>query len=324
MPPLKSNLPSYSVGSVNPIRYASQFGAMPTARAAVAPSTSTSSNNDAYIQTLRDQIAASNETLKSLQYQIAQQPRLPYFDIAGSYANARQKAENAVNPVYVKKLNDYLERKKVQQNRAIQDRDTTQKRLDEALSEALTGSQIGRTRTSEDVERNVESINNQEDFFQTSEGTAFDRAIRALSGQVAASGMATSGLGQQQIQEAQTDRNLESGQQVEQFTGQREAQEIFKTRTFEDLGRADESATKKTAIGKEDAQRSFDRYIEDLDYEEKSTRNTLESERLLSMLQETGNQQRLSFNDFIASLTGQGARSQDIAEAIRVYGGVIG
>lgn len=226
---------------------------------------------------------------------------LPYFNVMANYTQARGAAEKAVNPLYQQKLTDYLKQAEVQKQRKQEDfnRNTTQ--LDEALATNLEASGIARTRTAEDVQNNLSQLATAEGEFQQDSGTNFDKARLSLLRNV---GDAGGGMDAQAINEQTAQQNTAEGRQVRSFNVQKDAQNLLKTRTFEDLARSDTLATKQTGQQKDLVKIDLDRYLQDMVTNEANTRNQLELERLQAVLAEQGNQEKLGVMRFLSTLSG--------------------
>src|SRR3990167_3060404 len=265
----------------------------------------------------QDSLAQLMKQLKALQYQSTSTPTPPYFDVGGAFSRAKKTAAGVVNPYYVKKLNDFLAQQKIKQGRAQQDASEQEKDLEEAL--ALAGEEAGiqRGRVGEDVDRNLAQLGEQESLFQEESGTGFERARRALSSDIAQAGLTGSGLGAQQIAEAEKGRRTGEAAQVKSFNIQKEAQKQFKTRTFADLARGETLAGKRAEKGKARVKIALDRYIQDLGVEEQQTRGALEESRLSRLQQEQQNQARIAYLKFLSKL-----KPSKLASAQSAYGGI--
>lgn len=271
---------------------------------------------------LNSQLKSYADQLKALQYQIAQQPKIYSYDVAGGAAKARAAAEGAVNPFYTKKLNDFLAQEETKKQRSQQDYTTQNQQIEQALQDAIDTSNISRNRTTEDTGTKLADIGNQENYFQNTEGTQFDRARQALLSQGAQSGMLGSGLGNQQDVNAISDRNATSAQQVQDFNNQKAATELFKTRTFEDLSRTDALNTRGAGQKKESNQINLDRALQDIGTETEGFKFQNEADRLGAVLGEQQRQQQLDYGSFIQGLIGSGARNQDVAATSQAYSGL--
>lgn len=268
----------------------------------------------------REWMNSLNSQIRALQNQIAQTPKLPNFDIMANYNRAKGAAEAAVNPLYTKKLNDFLARQGQLRTRKQQEADITRGTIDTRLQQELEDTATGRARTSEDVAGALEQIGRGEERFQDQEGEQFDTAARDMAALVASSGLATSGLGRQQQANQVRERNRASGEQVEGFDIQRKAKELFKNRTFEDLAKTDVRAQLGATKQKEQVKFDLDAYLEDIAYEEQKGKFDIENERLRDVGQRSAEEAGAGVNQFIASLAGGGWRPQDIALAKQVYG----
>lgn len=242
--------------------------------------------------------------------------RPPKLDFAAVQAKARADAEGAVNPYYTKQLNDFLAQQAAQRQQQQTQYETSVKNLEDQLSNTLAGNEISRGRTTEDVAQNVADINQSADIFQTDTGVAADANRIAQARELAQSGL-TGGLGAQQAETAQTQRNTAEKRQEQEFQKQRQQQDLFKTRTFEDLARSGELATKATEKGKTAAKFDLDAFIQGQGFEEQNTRNSLESNRLEAIGREQGNRSKLAFNQYLANIRDPA----QLLAASQIYGG---
>lgn len=242
----------------------------------------------------------------------------PKLDIGALNANARSQAEGAVNPYYTKVLSEFLAAQAARRNQRQTQYDTDVTNLQDALKSTLEANKIGRERTAEDVAENQAQINQTADEFQVDSGEQFTEDRLNVARDTAASGK-TGGLGAQAQEKLTATRNTGEKRQVEKFQAERQAQELFKGRTFEDLFRSDTETTDKTEKGKKQAKFDLDSYIQNQGFEEQDTRNKLEQERLGRVADESRNKSRLLFNQYLAGI-------KDPAQyeaAVRTYGSLI-
>lgn len=259
--------------------------------------------------------------LRQLQQEIAafqQTPRAANVDYNAISAKARSQAEAAVNPLYTQKLNDFLARQQVEQARKQQDVALSNQQIDEALKNTQEANAVTGERTAADVATNLGQLGNQEQNFQTTEGTNFEGARTALQSGLADSGLTGSGLGAQKENAAITARNQASGQQVQSFNLQKKAQNDLKTRTFEDLARSGAIAEKTAGTGKSQNAIDLNRFIEDQAYNEKATRASLEAQRLSDVIAQQGQYGKIGFQEYLNSLTNPGVREA----TAKAYGGL--
>ena len=264
-------------------------------------------------------IADNNALIAQLRAQQEATPKLARFDVMNNWTQAKSAAERAWNPVYEKKLNDYLANNLAKKTAKERDFNLNIENITNEKTNTLAENAVNRTRTAEDTALAVGQINTKEGQFQTDEGQSFDQNYRQVAEQLGASGAATTGLGKQQTSDMVRLRNVTSQRQLDEFQGQRQAKELFKTRTFEDLARGDATAAQLAESKKKAAQFDLDSYLEDLAYDEKVTRFDTELERQTKVLQETQTQADSGVESFLAGLAGQGYDAKDIAYNRSVY-----
>jgi hypothetical protein len=265
-------------------------------------------------------IADSNAAIKALQSQLAAQPKLPFYDTSSAWARAQKGAENAVNPVYTDKLNQYLEKARLKRTQTEEQTGINKAGINTGLQQTLEDVLTQRGRTEEDTATTLGDLSASEAFDQQQGGTQFDRARSALLGDVANAGLTTSGIGQQQDQQAITDRNALEAEQTRQYDKQQKAAETLKTRTFEDLGKSETRAKGEAETRTKQEDINLKNFIDTAGLEEKETRTQNEIERLNAVAGETDNQYQVGVADFIRGLIGSGARAQDIQLAQQIYG----
>ena len=238
----------------------------------------------------------------------------PRLDLATLGAQARAGAESAVNPYYTKQLNEFLAKQAAQKQQRQTQYDMNIKNAEEQLKQTLEGNEIEKARTTEDVAENQQQIAQTADEFQTDTGQQFAEDRLALAKETS-----TGGLGQQKVEKVQTARNLQETRQTGQFEQQKQKQDLFKNRTFEDLLRSGEIATKGTTRAKEAEKFDLDSYIQNAGFAEIEERNTLEKQRLEEVGRAEATQRQLAFNNYLAGISDPAK----FAAAVSTYGGVI-
>lgn len=264
-------------------------------------------------------IASMNAQTAELRRQIEAMPKLPVYNTSDAWASAGKRASASVNPVYRDKLNNKLAEFKagIRQQKVQTNRGKTA--LDTKLTQDVEDINTNRERTSEDAASKIAESQYQEGQFQDIEGQEFDQANRQARTDLAAAGLTESGLGQQSLEQGQIDRNNTSADQVRTFKNQQAAQELFKTRTFEDLGTTQTRKTDLTDVQKKDLDITLSDYIENTNIAEKQFRWQNEAERLDALFGAQQNAYNNDIRQFLAGLSGQGYRAQDIALANQVY-----
>ena len=264
--------------------------------------------------------AALNARLAALTNQLAQQPKLPNFDILANYNKAKQTATAAVTPLYNKKLNIFLEGQGIKKD--TKQKTTALARENSAIGEqtALEDNNVSRVRTGEDLANVLSSIGTNRENFLTDDAQQFDDARRALTEETAAGGAIDTGLGQQGIDRQLRDRNTAAGRQTDEFNNQEAAKQLLATRSLADLSISDTRSTQKRGQEDKATQIDFDSYMNSLANEETGFRLSNDLDMALEIARQTSSNQQQGVAQFIAGLAGQGYRAQDIALAKQVYG----
>lgn len=247
------------------------------------------------------------------------EPRIADFDIAGSWNKARQMATKAVSPVYKQKMTDFINRQQVELARQKADTATGKSALDLAQERLLEDTGAARTRTAEDTQTNIADINAAQDYQTRNESLNFDAANRALVEGTGAAGTAESGIGQQQVQEAQQQYRTMSNEEVRQASNKVAAQNTLMNRTFEDLSVKEKRGGEDTTAGKQKLDLDLERFIQDQSYEKDQKTKELELAKQADIAQRSTGLQKQLRDQWIASLRGQGYSNADIAATAAVY-----
>lgn len=239
-------------------------------------------------------------------------------DFTAINAQARQQAEEAVNPRYTKALNDMLAQLAVQRSRAQQDYNLNVQGLQDAQTQQLEGNAIDRQRATENADTNTQQVNTQENQYQTGSGQQFADQQLQQAGQLAASGLTNSGIGRQQVQRAIDTRNMTEDQKSQDFQAQRTSEAVLKARTFEDLARSDVLTGQKTDKGTAAAKLDLDRLIEDAGFKEQDNRYNIENQRMADVASQAKGYSQLGFNNYLQSIRDP----RVLAATAQAYGGL--
>lgn len=296
----KSTAPKSTVKPISPI------AAPNLPKIAEAPS------NALELQLLQQQIQA-------LRAQAAATPKLPYLDTSAARAKANAKALSSVNPVYQDKLNNQLERYALQRTQQTAAVDASKAAADTDLRYTNEDIATNRLRTDQDVNTAIDNSLYNEGQFQQTEGTEFDVNNRSARAALADAGLSESGLGQQQLEQTTLDRNRASANQLKDFSDERATQEMFRTRTFEDLDVKGNRAVELNDTTRADLDRQLNDFISMQALDEKAFRLDNEFERLQALSGATNDIYQTDIQTWLAGLKNSGWRPQDIALAAQVY-----
>lgn len=316
-PTLNQNAPVYNPRITN-VTTADRLPGYPTLTNLQRPSkpspvSAAASQNNALLSQTNSLLAA----IARLQNQQPRQVYAPALNFSATNAQARSAAENAVNPYYVKQLNDFLAAQAAKKQQAETQAKFGIEGLETDLANKIAENEITRTRTTEDVGQNLENLAIQEDQFQTDTGQQFDTSRLASLREAAQAGL-TGGLGAQQQEAAQTARNTTEERQTAKFGEEKQQQELFKARTFEDLTRSGTLATESKERGVKQINVNLADFITNQGFETEGKKSQLEAERLGAVSREQSNQGRLLVNNFINSIADPARRNA----AYQAYGGL--
>lgn len=228
---------------------------------------------------------------------------LPAFNTAANWAKAQGQATSTVNPKYQDMLNNYLRDVTAKRTQQTTQADMDKKATATRLSQLLEDTAGGRARTAEDTTNTLADITGQEDTFQTQEGRAFDTARNALMGNISDSGLTESGLGQGQVANAVTDRNIASEAQTDQFDqGKRDTQLAF-NRKMSDLDTADVRGKSGAASANKQTDFDLQSYLTNSKHEEDAKRYDLNDQRQQEINKLTTGQYNTLVQQALASIS---------------------
>lgn len=276
---------------------------------------------DSYLLGQRQLLSENQKYLDAINRLSAsqQQTYAPPINWSQINAQARAAATKAVNPLYVKKLNMFLAEQAQKRTQQQQQTQTDISTIEDTLKQRLEQTGIERSRVGEDVAQSLSDIATQSDTFQTDSGQAFEQGREELGQELATSGLGTSGVGRQQVAQATEQQNVTEQRQEKQFQQARAQQQLFKSRSIDDLLRSDELSTIGAEKGKKQAQFDLDNYIKGLSLAEKRERFELEVERKGALLDEESRQTSKLVKSFIDSIKGNAQKQA----AYQAYGGFI-
>lgn len=260
-----------------------------------------------------------NDSLAAIKAAQTPVPRFINYDVAGSWAKAKEIAAQHTAPVYQKMMSDFINRQQVELGRQQDDTVTQKQGLDQVLSRFLEDSSTSRGRTQEDTAANIKDVQDTQAFTDRTDGLGFDAANRALTEGLGAAGTADSGLGRQQVNDAVTQRNQMSNEQVRQSTNKIEAQNTLMSRTFDDLQKGDTRKTEDTTAGKAKVDLDLERFIEDQTYAKDQETQQEAKMQAADIAQQSISYQGQLVDQWIQSLSGQGYTAQEIANAASMY-----
>lgn len=260
-------------------------------------------------------LLAQIQALTNAQQKQVYAPALDYKAIS---AQARQQAEAAVNPYYTKQLNDFLTQQSVQKQQQQVAHDTAVQNLQDQLAATLKANETTGARTTADVAQNEADVNQATDEFQTDNGQTFAGDRIAQAHDLAAKGL-TGGLGAQAAETATATHNTTEKRQVEQADKQKQAQELLKSRTFEDLATSGTLASTAKEKGVKQTDVDLADFIENQGLELTSKQSELAHNKESDILNKASSISGGLVQDFINSIANPAQRQA----AMQAYGGLM-
>lgn len=228
--------------------------------------------------------------------------RAANFDVSGAYNSAYNEAAATQNPLYDKYLNQFLESQNIAKKAQQHIFDETTSNLDTALKNTQDANAIAQKRTGEDVANAEQQIATNADQFQTDSGQQFANDRLQQASDLSKAGL-TGGIGAQKTEAVQAARNTQESRQGAAFDQQKQAQELVKARTFEDLARSNKLAGESTAKGKANAQFNLDNWIETAKNQEDQYRLKADEDRKAAILEERNRIANEKFQSFLSGLS---------------------
>jgi|ERR1035437_2335353 hypothetical protein len=219
--------------------------------------------------------------LKSIQAEtLANAPGVaPSLDINALNAQAQSKAQGTVNPLYTQYLNQYLQQESANKQ-AAQSQNTLNLQGEQSnLGNTLAQNTLAQGAAGRGNALTQGNINAQQTNYQLQSGNAQNSKMQAIESTVGSGNLSASGLGQQQVYQAENSRNAADAAQSGQFQYQRDTSNLSTQDTFAQLAQSSQYAT--TAEGQQEAQTNFNLndYLRQAAYNDTQYRQANESSR---------------------------------------------
>lgn len=276
-----------------------------TAPAPAPPGPSYSDSINSQIAALEAQIAKANAPVYA-----------PALDTNAIYNQASTTAAANVNPYYTKLLNDFITQQGTARQQQQTQTATNVQNLQTQLAQLKAGNQVTGDRAVEDAATTEGNIATAADERQLDQGTAFDTARDTQAGQIAASGLTGSGIGAGQQLTAQNTQDTTETRQANADQTAKNATELSKARTFEDLATSNTNATTSEGQGEQQQQFNLNNFITGQSTDLQGEQQTLEQQRQQALASEKSTQTKLLINNFINSISNPAQRQA----AISTYG----
>lgn len=215
--------------------------------APAAPANNVAQNNNAALQAALKAAAAASAA--------AAPGVAPTLDLNAIQAQAKSAANDAVNPLYTNYLNQYLQGEASNQAAAQKQNDLNLQQEQGALGNTLAQNTLAQNAAGKTNALTQGNINAQQQNYQLASGNAQNQKLQAIQANIGSGNLGGSGLGQQQIYNAENAKNYADAAQSGQFQYQRDTSNLSTQDTFAQLAQSSQYAT--TAEGQQETQTNF-------------------------------------------------------------------
>jgi len=233
-------------------------------------------------QVLQQGDALSAQTQSLLQEQNAllreQATPAPVLNYQGILANAQAQAANpnsASNQLYNQYLNQYLQNEAAQQSLAQQQQQQTVTQAQQGL--ANTQANLGQQQqyTGQQAALNLGNISNQQTGYEQTQGIQGEQNLASLRAQQGQSGLAGSGMAQQQEFQQNLTRQVQESQQENTYQFQKNSELLSESNTFANIAQSGKYAQQQEAGQEGQAQLDLNKFLQQAAYAEQTARTEL-------------------------------------------------
>lgn len=285
-----------------------------------APQTAQLGQNEAAIAAATSQENAQSAQISSLlkSIQAEEQANTPGTAVSLNLnqlnAQAQQSAQNTVNPLYTQYLNQYLQEQGANQQAAQAQNTLNIQGEQTSLGNTLQQNLLGENAAASTNALQQGNINVQQQNYQLSTGNAQNAKLQALGQSNGMSGLGASGMGQQQIYNAENARNTADAAQSGQFQYQRNTSNLSTQDTFAQLAQSSAYAT--TAEGQEEAQTNFNLndYLRQAAYNDSQYTQALQASQQQAITATTAQDEATAIQQQIAASAPTGSKNYAASE----------
>lgn len=272
-------------------------------------------SNDPYINSIKAQANAAQKQINSYDpnainkaiYGSVYAPvgNAAYYNTGQAYQKAFQQAQSQVDPFYNQQINAFNTNIAAMNQQAQQQQSLTSAQIQQQLANTLQGNQISQQRVGEDTSTALGNLGNAQQNYKQTEGMQFDQAQRALAQGLGQAGTAESGGGQQQVATAQKQEQLGQQAQGQQYQVQRQAQQLFANRSFEDISRSSGIAGQQAGQQESQGKLDLNKQLTQLASQQQQQTAAYTQSMKQQELSQAGANYDIGLNQFFQSLQGK-------------------
>lgn len=270
-------------------------------------------------QSQGDALAAQTRALLPSIAQSNQRVYAPALNTSAIYSRANSKAAANVNPYYTKLLHEFVGQQAVTKQQQQKQTDVNIQNLNDQLAQTQQANLVTGQRATQATATNEAQIAQNADNRQVDQGTQFNTDRNALAIQEAGAGLTGSGLSTGVQASAQKTQDTTETRQAQTDQEAKDAAELSKAQTFEDLATSNTNATSAATKGVTQAKFDLNKFITGQTSDLKNERQSLEVQRQGALATERQNQTRILVSNFINSIANPAQRQA----AYGAYGGLL-
>lgn len=230
-------------------------------------------------------------------------------------AQAQSSAQNSVNPLYTQYLNQYLQQEAANQQAAQSQTQLNLQGEQSGLANTLAQNTLAQNQAANTNSLTQGNINVQQQNYQLTSGNAQNQKLSAIQQSIGSGNLGASGLGQQQIYEAENAKNTADAAQGGQFQYQRDTSNLSTADTFAQLSQSSNYA--QTQEGQQEAQTNFNLndYLRQAAYNDSQYRQTLAASQQQAITAQTQQLEAQQIQQAIAAANPTGSKNYAASES---------
>lgn len=231
-------------------------------------------------------------------------------------AQANASAANTVNPLYTQYLNQYTQEMAANQQAAQAQNTLNIQGEQSSLQNTLQQNQLSENTAANTNALQQGNINVQQQNYQLQTGMAQNSKIQAIDQSIGSGNLGASGLGQQQLYQAENARNVADAAQLGQFQYQRNTSNLSAEDTFAQL--AQSSAYSTTQEGEAESQTNFNLndYLRQAAYNDTQYTQALQSQQQQAL---TAAEQNDLAQEVQSAITSSGVSGKNLVATNQAY-----
>lgn len=284
--------------------------------AVAAPVTPQSNTVNSIINQGNAQSAQIASLLKSIQQE--EQANAPgvatSLNLNALNAQAQSAASNTVNPLYTQYLNQYLQEEAANQQAAQSQNTLNIQQEQGGLTNTLQQNQLAQNAAANTNALTQGNVNVQQQNYELTAGNAQNQKLQAIEGGIGTGNLGSSGIGQQQIYNAENASNIANAAQRGEFQYQRDTSNLSAADTFAQLAQSSAYAT--TAEGQQEAQSNFNLndYLRQAAYNDSQYRQSLAASQQQAITATTQQNEAQYIQQQIAAANPAGSKNYAASE----------